>query len=58
MTPPNPPAFDPLKVPESNATSYPEPYRNRRTVGRNSEAYSAKCLPSEAAEGAGLFRLT
>jgi hypothetical protein len=29
MTPPNPPAFDPLKVPESNATSYsralPEP---------------------------------
>ena len=27
MTTPRSPAFDPLAVPESNATSYPEPYR-------------------------------
>ncbi|MFM9844358.1 MAG: cupin, partial [Dongiaceae bacterium] len=27
MTKPKPPAFDPADVAESNATSYPEPYR-------------------------------
>lgn len=29
MTAPKPPAFDPLELPESNATGYPEPYKSQ-----------------------------